>query len=146
MLISLNCLANFNSKPYERPVILSGSTETHVGIEAPLASFMLTGELQVNLDASHYSSYSIRLTPSDGGNDIVVPATTATVSIPITDTTTDYVVTVDGGNYGTYDGVFSPAGNANITLSDRQAMQLVKNRRVNNDSVDFYSMYISEFN
>jgi len=143
LMLSLYAIAGINSKPYERPVILSGSTETHVSNECPTATFVTSGTLRVDINEAHYSSYSVRLTPSDGGNDIVVPATSATVSIPITDTTVDYVITVDGGDYGTYDGVFSPSGHSTITLSDTQAMQLVKNRRDSNHDINVYTATVN---
>ena len=143
LMLSLYAIAGINSKPYERPVILSGSTETHVSNECPTATFVTSGTLRVDINEAHYSSYSVRLTPSDGGCDIVVPATSATVSIPITNTSTDYVITVDGGDYGTYDGVFSPAGHTAVTLSDTQAIQLVKNRRDSNHDINVYTATVN---
>lgn len=147
MLSSLIVSAQEFAPQDTRAIILSqsGKGKPHM-IEAtdPAANLKLTTcNLVVNLDNEVYSSYSVRLTPSDGGCDIVVPATSATVSIPITDTTTDYVITVDGGDYGTYDGVFSPSGHSTITLSDTQAMQLVKNRRDSNHDINVYTATVN---
>ena len=120
LVISLNAIADVKSKPYERPIILSGSSQTHVNDATPEAIFVSSGYLQVEVDDTNYSSYTIRLTPSNGGDDIVVNATSSTVTIPVTNTTPDYVVTVDGGDYGVYDGVFSPSDKDSVTLSDTQ--------------------------
>ena len=65
------------------------------------------------------------------------------MTLPITNTTTDYVITVDGGDYGTYDGVFSPSGHSDVTLSDTQAMQLVKNRRDSNHDINVYTATVN---
>ena len=129
----------------EQPIILSHDGRKSHLIEdiEPAAVFFTTGNVQIQFSSTHYSSYSVRLTPSDGGEDIVVPVTSSTMTLPITNTTTDYVITVDGGDYGTYDGLFSPAGHTAVTLSDTQAMQLVKNRRENNTGVHFYSATVN---
>ena len=140
------CMASLTSKPSELPVILSSSQQKPhlVNVVDPAATLHIaSGSLTVNLDNTAYSSYSIRLTPSDGGEDIVVPVTSSTMTLPITNTTTDYVITVDGGDYGTYDGVFSPSGHSDVTLSDTQAMQLVKNRRDSNHDINVYTATVN---
>ena len=119
-------------------VILSSSQTTHIHDVAPEATFaFVANTLQVTLDATHYASYSVTLT-APAGDSVTVNATTPTVTIPVT-AGDAYVVTVDGGDYGTYDGVFSRTGAATVTLSDRQALRLAQNRRTGNSGVNFYS-------
>ena len=116
----------------------------HIVCEHPQALFNnVSNVVSFELDNSNYSSYTIRLTPSNGGDDIVVNATSSTVTIPVTNTTADYVVTVDGGDYGVYDGVFSPSDKDSVTLSDTQVLRLVKNRREINTAVNYYSATVN---
>lgn len=95
--------------------------------------------LIIRLDSSHYSSYTLTLTSSNDSCPIDIVPTTATISIPINQTSSDYVLTIDGGDYGVYDGVFSGNGNDSITITDAMAMKIVKNRRESNNDVHFYS-------
>ena len=73
----------------------------------------------VTLDSSVFSSYSVSLT-SPAGDSVTVNATSPTVTIPVNGDSDGYVVTIDGGDYGTYDGVFSRSGASTVTLTDQQ--------------------------
>ena len=64
------------------------------------------------------------------GETTTVSATSPTVTIPVTGQGDGFVVTIDGGDYGTFDGVFSRSGAGTVTLSNHQALQLAKNRRL----------------
>ncbi|MBR6284596.1 MAG: hypothetical protein IKR25_09925 [Muribaculaceae bacterium] len=124
-------------------VALTHSHEAHLSGAAPEAVFStIAGQLQVTLDATHYASYRVKLT-APSGDTVAVSATSSTVTIPVTGTGDGYVVTVDGGDYGVYDGVFSRSGAAAVAISDAQALQLVKNRRQDNSGVNFYSATVN---
>ena len=121
LLCSAICLSSWsttNGLSQSRPVILSsGGNFPHV-CEAPSA-FCSTNELMVTLDSSVFSSYSVSLT-SPAGDSVTVNATSPTVTIPVNGDSDGYVVTIDGGDYGTYDGVFSRSGASTVTLTDQQ--------------------------
>ncbi len=87
------------------------------------------GSLNVALDATQYASYSVSLI-APSGETTTVSATSPTVTIPVTGQGDGFVVTIDGGDYGTFDGVFSRSGASTVTLTDHQALQLAQNRRL----------------
>ena len=132
LFMSLYVFADIKSYPIEQPVILYGSTKQHLlETNEPMATIVSNRQknLVIRLDPLHYSSYTITVTPSDGSNSATVSATSPTMTLPITNNTLDYLVTVDGGDYGLYDGVFNTRGDS-VTLTDALAHRLVMNRRI----------------
>ena len=144
-LITLCSIAETKSKPFEQPVILSGTTESHL-LQGPNPSARITANrsviLSVNLDENNYSYYKINLLSSDSSIDTTFAATSATVNLLISAPSLDYILTIDGGNYGRYNGIFNGDGNDSINLTDVLALKLVKNRRESNSEVYFYSANI----
>ena len=105
----------------ERNVVLNGSHKSHLIDAEPEATIgFASGALTITLDATHYASYTVTLT-SPAGDSVTVNATSPTVTIPVNGDSDGYVVTIDGGDYGTYDGVFSRSGASTVTLTDQQA-------------------------
>ncbi len=131
LLFAAVCLSSWsttNGLSPSRPVILgSGGNLPHV-CDAPSA-FCSTNVLTVELDSSLFSSYSVSLT-APSGETTTVSATSPTVTLPVTGQGDGFVVTIDGGDYGTFDGVFSRSGASTVTLTDHQALQLAQNRRL----------------
>lgn len=129
------------ASPFNGEIILSKpkSNKPHlIESTAPTARLVTNRitSLHVELNASHYSSYSITITPSDGSSPATIIPTSAMVTIPIDNKTLDYVVTIDGGDYGLYDGVFNTRGDS-ITITDTMAHKIIKNRRQINTYKNF---------
>ena len=115
LLIHLSSWATIKGEPSGQPVVLTGVGEQHL-VTKPTAVYNSNVTLSVELDATHYASYSVTLT-SPSGRDTTVNATSATVNIPVTGNDDVFIVTVDGGGYGTYDGILSRSGASTATLS-----------------------------
>ena len=140
-LITASANENPNRDGMQKKINLghTNSTNTHIMVDEPVGEYnTATGTLSISVDAAHYASYSVTLT-SPSGRDTTVNATSSTVTIPVTGSDDVFIVTVDGGDYGTYDGILSRSGASTATLTDQQALRLVKNRRNHSNGAEFYS-------
>ena len=121
LIVHLTVIAAVTGSGLGYPVVLNGPQNSHLIDTEPEATIgFASGALTVTLDATHYASYTVTLT-SPVGDSVTVNATSPTVTIPVNGDSDGYVVTIDGGDYGTYDGVFSRSGASTVTLTDQQA-------------------------
>lgn len=147
-IIAIQLFAETRNQNDGSSIILTktGNVRPHlIGDVEPTASVVVyrNATLNVNLDVKNFHHYAINLFSSDGSVDTTFTATSATLSLPITSNTLDYLVTIDGGDYGTYDGVFNTRGDS-VTITDAIALKLVKNRRENNNDAHYYSATVNK--
>ncbi len=130
LIFLLAATALFAAAETTRVVIQSGKLANgHNHNEIPSAVYSSQNcELRVDYIAND-SLLSVTLT-DPSGEEQMVNGSSPSISVPITGQGDGFVVTVRTADGSTFDGVFSRSGAGTVTLSDHQALQLAKNRRL----------------
>ncbi len=123
----------------EKNVELTSTSSGGCRNEKPQATYESSNNILTVLSPD---DVELSIMDADGNvSDALTAGNQVTMSVP--STCDGFVVTVRTADGSTFDGVFSRSGASTVTLTDRQALQLAKNRRQSGGSANYYAGVVS---